>query len=705
MMKKSKTKDSAIPVSVLDPSSVDCSSPWAVRCAGALLLLSTFAVFWNGLAGVFVLDDHILSQPLSFALTAWPMGEAVTSSGIAGRPVLSISFALNRILIGSAPWHFRIVNIAIHAAAGLLLFGLVRRALQHCGMRNVRCGTLEAESRNQSAIQNPQLGIGIAFAASLLWLVHPLQTQSVTYIIQRAESLSGFFLLLTLYAAVRRFDGGGSAWAILAVAACILGMGVKQTMFAAPALVLLYDYTFVSDSLRSALRLRPGLYAGLAFGWVLLGVLIVVWQSNDSFPELGARNPWPYALSQPGVILYYLWLSFWPDVVVADYAWPYAHTAWQIVPPLLAVGSLACLTLWGIWRRSWLGFLGAWFFLILAPSSSFAALEQVIQCHRMYLPLAAVSVLAVAGVSTTLARIVPLAGGGARLTRVAGVFMLAFAATALAWGTIRRNMIYGDELAFWQENVSKQPASRFAHSALGSEFMIRKQMAEADACFRKALAVKDSPMPVEAHYRLGLILLGSRRFDEALTQFQAAHALRPYHAGTVEKMGAALAAQGHFPEALRHLEKALTMGSDPVVAAAAHNNIGTILSSQGHWVEAAAHYRLATQLQPNLPEAFGNLGSTLVLMGRFEEALVPYDSAVRLEPKNADFHNNLGFALLSLKSHDKAVLHFREALRINPNHALARRNLQTAIAADKSSNAPPPGTGPDKRSTSEFFLP
>jgi Flp pilus assembly protein TadD len=506
---------------------------------------------------------------------------------------------------------------------------------------------------------------------------------------QRAESLTGLLLLLTLYAAVRRFDGGGPLWTVLAVAACILGMGVKQTMFAAPALVLLYDYTFVAGRFGRALRTRPGLYTGLALSWALLAALIVVWQMNDPWPELGARNPWPYALTQPSVILYYLRLAFWPDPIVMLYAWPYASTSLQIVPPLLVMGLLAILTVWGIWRRSWLGFVGTWFFLILGPSSSFAALEQVAQCHRMYLPLAAVSVLAVVAACTTLAWIVRRKGGEAHTITVVAVVLVAGVAGALAWGTMRRNLIYRNELTFWQDNVTRQSESRAALSALGCEYAIRKRTAEAEACFRRALEVNDSPMPVDVYYNLGLLKLSDGRFDEALAHFQAAHDLRPYHAGAVERMGAALAAKGEFPAAVEQLEKALDMQPNAAVSAAAHNNLGVIQSHQGRLEQAASHYRLATQLQPNSSEAYGNLGSTLVRLNRFEEALVPYEAALRIKPNNPDFHNNLGYALLRLQRYSAAAAEFRVALGIKPNHKLARQNLQTTISAAKSGVAAP----------------
>jgi tetratricopeptide (TPR) repeat protein len=454
----------------------------------------------------------------------------------------------------------------------------------------------------------------------------------------------------------------------------------------------------------------------------------VITQAADPFPEFGARNPWPYARTQPGVILYYLRLAFWPDPIVMLYAWPYADTALRIVPPLLLLGMMGGVTLWGLWKRSWIGFLGAWFFLILAPSSSLAATEQVIQCQRMYLPLAAVLLLATAGAYFILVWFVRRAGGGTRLARVISIFALMLAAGALAWGTVRRNMAYEDELAFWQDNVARQPGSRAALSALGTELIIRSERSatdsktkrelieKAESCFRTALTVDDSPVPGDIHYYLGYLNLRSGRLDEALSHFRTASALRPYDAKAVERIGDTIAQQGlrlgdtpeaqkRFAEATQYLEQALSMQPDATVAANAHNCLGVVLARQGKLDEAAAHYRLATQFMPNWPQAFGNLGSTLVLLGRSDEALVPYWTALRMGPNNADIHNNLGSALLNLNRRDEAVGHFRKALQINPNHPMARKNLESALAPGESGQAPLPNTNLRETSSAEIPWP
>jgi len=684
-------KTAARPVGIRPP----VARPWspASLLAPIALMLIALCVFYNGLYGAFVYDDTVSIRDNPLIRRLWPLSDAMSlrvmefGLTVSGRPILSLSFALNRAILGPEPWHYRIVNIGIHIAAGLLLFDIVRRTLQRCGNRNKKqSGTAPSESRLPSAIRNPQSAMAIAFGAALLWIVHPLQTASVTYIVQRAESLAGLFLLLTLYAAIRRLEGGGRPWTVLATTACILGMGTKQSAFAAPALVLLYDYTFLSRSMRDALRAHRGLYFGLASGWIFLGGIVAVWQLADSNPEIGARNPWPYALTQPEVILYYLRLSVWPTPVLAAYAWPYADSPGRILPPLIILAGLAMLTLWGIRRRSWLAFLGAWFFLTLAPSSSFFALEQIVQCQRMYLPLAAVAVLVAVGVYFGLAWITtPLRLGDWIVVTGYGV-IIAMMAVPLAYCTLGRNRDYQDEWTFWQSNVRSDPYSRAAQVAFAALLLKKNQPEEAERHYREALRADDSASPDEAHYNLGVIALGRGELDEAMFQFQTALMHRPFQAEIVEKIGATFAAQGRFAEATAQLQRVFQLHPKPAVAAAAHNDLGTVLSRQGRTDEAAAHYRSAIQLTPNYPEAFNNLGSALVRLGRYQEAVAPYESALRLNANSADVHNNYGYVLLQLGRLDEAIHHLQKALLLNPAHPLARQNLAAAKVARGASD-------------------
>ncbi len=198
------------------------------------------------------------------------------------------------------------------------------------------------------------------------------------------------FYLLTLYCFIRGasvegagIGGQGSgvragsssfilppvAWYIGSVSACLLGMSTKEVMVSAPVMVLLYDRTFCAGSFREAWRRRHALYLGLASTWMMLGYLTGA-AGNVARPDAYWEEQftwWSYLLTQPGVIAHYLQLAFWPSDLCLDYGWPAAKTFEEVLLPGTLIVVMAVLTLWAIVKRPAWGFLGAWFFAILAP--------------------------------------------------------------------------------------------------------------------------------------------------------------------------------------------------------------------------------------------------------------------------------------------------------------------------------------------------
>ncbi|PYV13041.1 MAG: hypothetical protein DMG21_22065, partial [Acidobacteria bacterium] len=277
--------------------------------------------------------------------------------GGTGRPLVCLTLALNYSVSGLEPWSYHAVNLTIHAAGALVLFGIVRRTLQGTRLR----GRFGAHAS------------GLAAAVAACWAVHPLQTESVTYIIQRAESLMGLLLLLTLYCVIRGHDSPRRLWwHATAIFCCALGMGSKEGMVIAPIIVLLYDRIFLADSWAELWNQRSGLYTGLAATW-LIPVLLVIMNKARGGAVMGfpAVSPWRYAQNQFGAIAHYLRLAVWPDRLCIDYGWQSSTLprSW-ILSGAIIIWPLLLATAWALERAPMLGFLGAWFFLTLAPSSS-----------------------------------------------------------------------------------------------------------------------------------------------------------------------------------------------------------------------------------------------------------------------------------------------------------------------------------------------
>ena len=517
-----------------------------------------------------------------------------------------------------------------------------------------------------------------------------MQTEAVTYIVQRAESLMGLFYLLTLYCFIRGAEAsaivgreGSKAfapifWYTHAVAVCALGMASKDVMISAPVIVLLYDRTFLSGSFREALRRRGLVYLGLATTWVLLGYLVMsTGMLGSQAGEGEAAIWWRYALTEPGVVVHYLRLAIWPEPLCLDYRWPIAEAWGTILPPVIVVATLLGATMWACQRNSVWGFLGAWFFLILAPTSSVLPLKDLAFEHRMYLPLVAV---VPAGVVTLAER---LPGKGHRL----GWIACAMVAVVLAILTIRRNIDYRSELAIWQDTLRKRPNNARAHLNLGAIFAEMHsnsantlsqagRLQEAIRHYEQALRIM--PAYAEVHNNLGNALCDAGRAQEAIGHFEQALRIKPGDATMHNNLANALRRLGKVDAAISQYEQALQLKPD---YATAHNNLGIALCGLGRIQEAISHHKHALRIQPDSAEAHYNLGIALWHAGKTEEAIRHYEQALRIRPDYAEAHNNLGGALYTLGRTQLAIAHYEQALRIRPDYVDAQNNLAEAQAA------------------------
>jgi hypothetical protein len=334
------------------------------------------AAYSNSFGGPFVYDDIPAILENTTIRNLWDAFLPPPGTTTSGRPLVNLSLALNWAAGGAAVAGYHLLNLLIHLAAGLALFGVVRRTLAKLG---------------QTSSVLP------AAAAALLWTVHPLQTESVTYVVQRAESLMGLCYLLTIYCFIRSVDGpSGRSWCWLAWAACLGGMASKEVMVSAPLMVWLYDRTFVAGSFRAAWLARKRFYAALASTWLLLGICVASTGGNRGGTvglDVGVQG-WSYGLTQFRAAAHYLRLAVWPQPLVFEYG-TFWESGWQAVLPSAAlVLALLLGTVVALVRSPVLGFAGAWFFVMLAPTSLVPGTTQMIVEHRMYLSLAAVVVTA-----------------------------------------------------------------------------------------------------------------------------------------------------------------------------------------------------------------------------------------------------------------------------------------------------------------------
>lgn len=611
--------------------------------AGGLLVLVVGLAYANSFSGPFVFDDPTSVADNPTIRQLWPPGPLLSppvTAGVGGRPLANISFALSWALSGEKVWGYHAGNLLVHALAALGLFGLARRTLRRPGLRE-RFGAAAD---------------GLALAIAGLWALHPVQTITVDYISQRTESLMGLFYLLTLYGLLRSAEVGASRWwGPLTVAACAMGMACKEVMVTAPVVALLYDRTFLAGSFAAAWRARWKIYLGLAATWGLLAILLIGVESRGVGFGAGVVW-WRYAAGGCYAMATYLKLALWPHPLVFDYG-PNAIDAISTWPYVLAMVGLGILVVLALWRRPRLGFLGAWFLLILLPTSSVVPIvRQMVAENRVYLPLVAIAVGVVLGAYTWIGR--------------RALSVLAVIALACGAATYLRNDAYRTRVGLWSDTVAKRPDNWRARNilaiALGNEGRPEEGIAQA----RESLRI--APGLAETHNNLGTLLDQAGRPAEAAAAYETALKIEPWRADTHTNLGNALCKLHRYGEAMAQLEEALRLNPH---RAEAHGTMANLLFMAGRTEEALLHYETAVRLAPASPEIHEGFGHSLLRLGRRDEAIAHLEKTLALRPLSATAHYNLGNALVSNGRLADAVAQYREALRLDPGAAEAANNL------------------------------
>jgi Flp pilus assembly protein TadD len=634
-----------------------------------VLIVGAAAAYVNSFAVPFVFDDHgsLLENP--YIRHLWPLSSALSApvqSAVAGRPVVSLSLAINYALSGLSPAGYRGWNLAVHLLAGLVLFGVVRR-------------TLNAPPLAARFGENADR---LAWACALLWLVHPLNSEVIDYAIQRTESMMGLFYLLTIYAASRTMSPTGaraSCWSAIAITACALGMATKESMVTAPVMVLLYDAVFGAGSLSRALRARWRLYAALAATWLILIALIRSGPRSHSAGFLSGITPWMYLLNQPAMIVQYLKLAFWPHHLVLDYGLPRAVAVADVLPYAVVILSLLTATVVAWRKRPDVAFMGTWFFVTLAPSSSIIPVATEVGAERrMYLPLIAIVIPCVVGGWWLLAHF--SSSIASRRTRAIGAACLAAVYFVLAGFTLQRNNEYRSRTGIWQTVLDRRPNGR-AHYNLAIE--LKEEGNRAEAIRHYQLALTDEPA---AHYAVGFELDADGRRQEAIQHYREFIRLRPDDIDVIRAyvlLGRALMTEGQLEPAGEAFRQAVRRQPTRVEAQA---GLADVLLKQERFDEAVLAYREYVRQQPNDPRAHSGLGIALVGRELDNEAVPEFARAVELEPNNAGNHYNLGNALATTGRLDEAVNEYRRGLKLAPTHVALHNALGLVLAARGQSN-------------------
>ncbi|MCD6308085.1 MAG: tetratricopeptide repeat protein, partial [Candidatus Latescibacteria bacterium] len=633
----------------------------AVRGALPPLLIAAaaVAVYADTFNASFHLDDfqNIVGNP-----AIRDIGDLRTLLGFNNRRFVGfLTFALNYRINGLELFGWHAVNLAIHIAAAWVVRLLV-----------VLLFSTPALERSPLSKHRH----GIAFWCALLFAVHPVQTQAVTYIVQRFASLAALFYLsaAALYVKGRLTEGiGRFGFFAASIAAGFLGLFTKENVATLPfaaALIEIFFFRF-----RTKVRevvVRPRFWAAVTVvGGVFLAAMRVILPNGLRTvltPAASQRygdpmlTPTIYFITQFRVIAVYIRLLFLPVGQNLDHDIPASTGFFEpavLTGAFLAAAAFVAAVL--LYRKNRAASFGiAWFFLTLSVESSLKPLGNVMFEHRLYLPFFGF------GLCTVSEAYRLFAAGHRRILRVA----LAALMCILAVAAFRRNAVWRNEITLWRDAADKSPDKARPLHNLGLAYQRAGDYSSAAEAYRAAL--KRNPNAYETHLNLGMILARTGRTDEATRHYRRAIDINPNAGAAFINLGSLLLSSGDPDRAEGLLRKAVEL--DPESATARYN-LGNALVRTGRYVEAEKTFKDALDRDPDNPDLLNNLGTTLLRLGRSDEAIKYITQATALKPAFAEAYNNLGLAFSTCGRYDEAVDAFSKALELNGTLGRIHRNI------------------------------
>ncbi len=662
---------SAISENTLQKTAAPGGFKWLIHPAThvALILIVGFIAYSNSFTVPFLWDDVTFTEEE----VVKNLSRFFSSEGYAYNPrrfVAYLTFALNYHFDGMNVVGYHAVNLAIHLMTACLVYVFVRI-------------TLRAPFFARTSPISESTIIFIQLFAALLFVAHPIQTQAVTYLVQRLASLATFFFLAAVVSYVKArlvmvengerlrvtgedetanaksavfLSGRVIGWFSLALACSLLGMRTKEITATLPLVILLYEFSFfgVSERKKRLLFLAPILLTilvipvSLALSGRPLGELLSDVDQHTRLQTLMPRSV--YLLTQCSVIATYLRLLLLPVNQNLDYDYPLFSTF--LAPPVMVGFLLICallsLAVW-LYRKSdsqpftihhspstghlyrLIAFGIFWFFITLLVESSIIPIVDVIFEHRLYLPTIGIFIACAAGGALLMQRLPSLY----TWITVAAIII------ALTGATTLRNRVWQTPISLWSDVTAKSPG-------------------------------KDRP-----HDNLGRALTEQGLMEEALVEFKNAVMINPGNSYAHYNLASTLDLLGRSNEAIPHFLRALEL--DPTLELA-ENNLAIAYLAINQIDEAIVHFRQAVKLNPAAPNFRNNLGDMLRAYGSLEEAIQHLQKAVELAPDYAKAQHNLGMALRAAGNLPQGAFHLKEAVRLAPDKPEYQAALEAASA-------------------------
>lgn len=559
---------------------------WRHALALITIAVAAIAIYQPSLSGEFVFDDHNAIVQSLLVRDIWPLERFLTHSN---RPLMDFSFAVNYAQGGYDTWWFHATNVGLHALTAMVLYLLALRTLR-----------LPGTAERYGALSQP-----IAWAAAALFVCHPLASDTVGYIASRSEGLTGLFYLLTMLAysltitAETDWIRTATRWAIPFTT--VLALASKEIAVTIPLAILLYDFVFVAGGDLRHTRARAGLIAlslvplmlggaYYVFRALVSGNITTPFQQSAGF-GFDRYTPLEYLYTQFGVIAHYLRLLIVPTGLNFDYDWPLATSLFApgVLLPLVILLGLTALAVRCLKSHPFFTFAFLFMLVVLAPTSSFMPLADLIVERRMYIPLAGFALCAAAA-GADLAR--RLAADRALIALAAAAIV---AVVPLAAVTRARAAQWGDQLLLFEDAVRKSPGSPRVRLNLGVVHLNAGRRDQAYEVLTEAKRLFDEGRSIHAFPRIGAFI----HYNLGAIQF-----IREDYEASMQEMQRAIEVGGHYV-ALRPRSYAV---------------IGYIHMIYEEFAAAEVAFTEALKYSRDHPEWMHGLTDAQIQQGKFEDA-------------------------------------------------------------------------------------
>ena len=609
-----------------------------------IAVLLAYQPVWHG--GVLWDDDGHLTSPELQSVEG--LGRIWVELGATQQyyPVVHSAFWLFHRFWGDDTLGYHVVNIGLHGLSAFLVTVILRR-----------------------------LAIPGAAVAGVLFALHPVHVESVAWMTELKNTLSGVLYLTAALVYLRYDETRARAAYGLAFLLFLLAIFAKSVTATLPA-VLLVVFWWRRGRLRwrrDVVPLLPFFITGLAAG------LLTAWVERTFIGARGAEfhlTVIERVLIAGRAIWFYLGKLLWPANLIFVYPrWNVSQAVWwQYLFPLAAIGALAVA--WRLRTRTraplaaWLIFCGT-LFPALGFFNVFPFRYSFVADHFQY--LASIPILALAGAA--------LASLGQRLQATKPAIVAATLALGAVLGTLTwlQSRQYVDAETLYRETIARNPSAWMAYNNLAALKLLGTPPEPREALTLLQQSLQLNPANPEAHNNLGVAFQRLGRLDEAAKAHEAALRLYPNYAEAYNNLGIVAEQQGRLEDAVTYYTTALRLQPHERGRAESHHNMGSVLQKLGRYDEAIAEIEAALRINPDYADAHGNLAMALVRVGRREEAIAQYREALRLKPQYAEAHNDFGTLLLTIGRVDEAIAEFTEAIRLKPDAALPHVNLGDAL--------------------------